>query len=168
MKKFAVFLLFLFFLSFSGCAEKDLIDIYTFSDRFSDMSENFKINNDNFMATEKDGELVFPITFEDKFLLTVRLNEKTSLVTDVSVVYLLENKKSMTETEFNQFYEIADCAVKAFTDFDSADDILSNLSLKEKEKLFKNTHLHYEKGFYTFSLVSNELGLYFSASTERR
>ncbi len=168
MKKIAVILILIFTLSLSGCAEKDLIDIYTFSDRFSDSSETFKINTDNFMATEKEGELIFPITFGEKFLLTVRINEKTSLVTDVSVVCIIENKKNITETEFNQFCEIVDCATKAFTNFESADDVLLNLSLKEKEKLFKNTHLHYEKGFYTFSLVSNELGIYFSASTERR
>ncbi len=168
MKKFTAFLILFFTLCLSGCSEKDLIDIYTFSDRFSNYSETFKINTDNFMATEENEELIFPITFGDKFLLTVRINEKTSLLTDLSVVYLIENKKDMSETEFNQFCEIADCATKAFTNFDSADDILSNLSLKEKEKLFKNTHLHYEKGFYTFSLVSNELGIYFSASTERR
>lgn len=168
MKKFAVIVIFAFILILSGCAEKDLIDIYTFAERFSNNSETFKINTDNFMATEKNGEIVFPITFEDKFLLTVRVNEKTSLITDVSAVYLREGKKDMSDAEFRQFSQIADCAVKAFTGFDSSEDILINLSLKEKEKLFKNTHLHYEKGFYNFSLVSNELGVYFSASTERR
>lgn len=168
MKKVIVLMLLIFTLFISGCAEKDLIDIYTFADRFSNTSQTFKINTDNFLATEKDGELIFPVTFGEKFLLTIRVNEKTSLITDVSAVYLSEDKKIITDEDFTQFCEIVECTAKAFTNFDATDDILLNLSLKEKDNLFKNTHLHYEKGDYSFSLVSNEMGIYFSASTERR
>ena len=151
-----------------GCMQKDLIDIYVFADRFSHHSENFKIDTSKFMAQEEQNELSFPIVFNDKFLLTVRINKETSLVTSVSVVYSFEKGRKISDKDFASFKEIAVCSIKSFTNFQDTDEILANLSADKKASLTKNLHNHFEKGFYQFSLVANEVGIYFSAKTERR
>ena len=168
MKKFVSFFLLFSVLLLTGCSQKDLIDIYVFSDRFSGHSETFNIDTDAFMASEEKGEIVFPITFNDKFLLTIRVNEETSLISQISVVCLCNKNKTITERDFDNFCEIVDCAIKAFTNLENTEDIFSNLSLGKLDNISENTHLHYEKGFYKYSLFLNEVGIYFSASTERR
>lgn len=152
----------------TGCMQKDLIDIYVFADRFSHHSENFKIDTSKFMAQEEQSELSFPIVFNNKFLLTVRINKETSLVTSVSVVYSFEKGRKISDKDFASFKEIVDCSIKAFTTFQDTDEITANLSADKKDSLTKNLHNHFEKGFYQFSLVANEVGIYFSAKTERR
>ena len=148
--------------------QKDLIDVHLFSDRFSKHSENFEINTDLLVAEEKNGELIFPITFSDKFLVTVRTNEKTSLLTSVSIVYAYEKKDTITDKDFLLLKELIEASVKAFTDYEKTEDIFIKLSLNKKENIASDMHMHYEKDFYKFSLVSNDVGIYFSASTDRR
>lgn len=168
MKKIISLFLFLSIFLLSGCVQKDLIDVYLFAERFSERSENFEIDTSSLVAEEENGELLFPITFSDKILITVRTNEKTSLLTSVSVVYVYKDKKYISDKDFLLMKEIIESSVRAFTNFRNTDDIFENLSLEGKEKLLKYTHLHYEKEFYKFSLISDEVGIYFTASTERR
>ncbi len=168
MKKFTAFIVAFSLLFLSGCMEKDLIDIYIFADRFAKYSENFEIDTDNLVAKEENEILKFPLVFSNKFLLTVNVNTKTSLITDFSVTYMFDKKREITDKNFSSFLEIAYSAAKAFTNFDNNEDVFSNLSLKIKSDVLKDNHVSFEKGFYTFSFVSNEVGFYFSASTERR
>lgn len=168
MKKFfAVFITILIFF-LSGCVQKDLIDIYVFSERFSKNCENFKIDTNNLVAKEEDGVLRFPFTFSDKFLLTVNANKKTFLVTSFSLTYMHNEKKNLTDKDFSSFLSIAECAVKAFTKLENTDEIFGGLSLKNKADMLKINHTSFEQGFYKYSFVSDDIGLYFTASTERR
>ncbi len=168
MKKiFAASVLFFIFL-LSGCVQKDLIDIYLFSERFSKHSENFEINTSSLIAEEENYELIFPVNFSDKFLLTVRTDKKTSLITSLSVLYAYGEKKSITDKDFFFLKELIDSTVRAFTNYEITDDIFKNLSIINKESITQNTHRHFEKDTYKFSLVANDVGIYFSALTERR
>ncbi len=168
MKKIIAFLVVFSLLILSGCVQKDLIDIYIFADRFAEHSENFEINTDNLIAKEENNILRFPLAFCDKFLLTVNVNSKTSSITSFSVTYMFDKKREITDKDFSSFLEIADSASKAFTNSESTEEIFLELSLKTKSDVLKDNHNSFEKGFYKFSFVSNELGFYFTASTERR
>ena len=168
MKKFSAFILLLSVICLSGCVQKDLIDIYVFADRFSHHSEDFKINTDELTSTQESGELIFPITFNNKYLVTVRVNEETSLLTSVSVVYMYEKKHSLSDKDFSAFIGLVDASTKAFTNSENTDDVITALSLNKKDNVIKNVHSHFQKDFYKVSVVSNEVGIYFSAETERR
>lgn len=168
MKKFISFFIALSTLLLSGCVQKDLIDIYVFADRFAKHSENFEIDTENLMAKEDGDILKFPLIFSNKFLLTVNINSETSLITSFSVTYMFDKKREITDKDFSSFLEIARSATKAFTNFESTDEICSEISLRAKSDVLKDNHSSFEKGFYKFSFVSNELGFYFTALTERR
>ncbi len=168
LKKFLAFFIALSTLFLSGCVQKDLIDIYVFSDRFSRHSENFEIDTENLIAEEENNTLKFPLSFSDKFLLTVNVNSETSLITSFSVTYMFGEKRELTDTDFSSFLEISDSAVKSFTNSDDTDEIFSGISLQTKSDVLKDNHISFEKGFYKFSFVSNEIGFYFTVSTERR
>ncbi len=168
MKKLFALLIFISTFFLSGCVQKDLIDIYVFADRFSDYSENFEIDTDNLTAKEENGELKFPLTFSNKFLLTVNVNDETSLITSFSVTYVFEKKREISDKDFSSFLEIADSAVKAFTKLEKSNEILSEISLNKKSDVLKDNHNFFKQEFYEYSFVSNEIGFYFTASTERR
>lgn len=168
MKKILSFFILLSLIFLTGCVQKDLIDIYVFADRFSKYSENFEIETDNLTASEENGVLSFPLAFSDKFLVTVRVNDKTSLITSVSVTYMFEKKRTISDNDFSSLREITDSAIRAFTKLENTDDIFDELSLNKKQDVLEDCHTSYEKDFYKFSFVSNEVGIYFSASTERR
>ncbi len=168
LKKCIILFLVFSLIILSGCVQKDLVDIYLFSERFTRYSENFKIDTKNLVAEEKGEELAFPLTFGDKFLLSVRVNDGTSLVTSFSVTYVLEKGREMSKEDFLSFLEIAESSVRAFTKLEKTDEIFSELSITEKENVLKDNHLSFTKGFYEYSFVSDEIGLYFTASTERR
>lgn len=152
----------------SGCVQKDLIDIYVFSERFSKNCHNFKIDTENLVAKEDGNILKFPFTFSDKFLLTVNSNEETFLITSFSLTYMHNKKEKLTDKDFSSFLNIADCAVKAFTKIENTDEIFNALQLKNRSDVLKINHVSLEKGFYKYSFVSDEVGFYFTASTERR
>lgn len=168
MKKFFVVSIILFSFFLSGCVHKDLIDIFLFSEKFSKYSENFEIDTSALIAENEKEEIIFPIIFSDKFLITVRANEKTSLISSVSVVYAYDEKNTLSDKDFLLLKELIESSVKAFTSNQNVNDIFENLSITKKGNITKNTHLHFEKDFYKYSLVSNEVGIYFSASTERQ
>ena len=168
MKKFFAFFIALSTLFLSGCVQKDLIDIYVFADRFAKHSENFEIDTENLMAKEEGDILRFPLVFSDKFLLTVNVDSETSLITAISVTYMFDKKREITDKDFSCFFEIADSAVKAFTNFEKTEDVFSEISLRTKSDVLNDNHISCKKDFYNFSFVSNELGFYFTASTERR
>lgn len=168
MKKFIAFFISFSLLFLSGCVQKDLIDIYVFADRFAKHSENFEIDTDNLIAKEENNIIRFPFVFSNKFLLTVSVNTKTSLITDFSVTYMFDKKREIADKDFLSFLEISDSASKAFTNFETTDDVFSEISLKTKSDVLKDNHISFKKEFYNFSFVSNELGFYFTASTERR
>lgn len=168
MKKFfAVFIsIWIFFLS--GCVQKDLVDIYVFSERFSKNCQYFKIDTENLVAKEENDILKFPFTFSNKFLLTADVNEETFLITSLSLTYMHEKKEKLSDKDFISFLNIADCAVKSFTKLENTDEIFEGLQLKNKSDVLKINHTSFEKGFYKYSFVSDEIGFYFIASTERR
>ncbi len=168
MKKiFALFIsILMFFLS--GCVQKDLVDIYVFSERFSKNCQAFKIDTENLVAKEDNDILKFPFTFSDKFLLTVNVNEETFLISSLSVTYMHDKKEKLSDKDFASFINIADCAVKAFTKLENTDEIFDRLQLEKKSDVLKINHTSFEKGFYKYSFVSDEIGFYFIASTERR
>jgi len=168
LKKFVAFLVAFSTLFLSSCVQKDLIDIYIFADRFAEHSENFEIDTKHLMAKEEGDFLKFPLAFSNKFLLTVNVNSKTSLITSFSVTYMFDKKREITDNDFSAFLEIADSAAKAFTNFENTDEVFSEITLKTKSDVLKDNHISFEKDFYKFSFVSNELGFYFTASTERR
>ena len=168
MKKFLVFLIIFSTVFLSGCVQKDLIDIYVFSERFAKHSNNFEIDTHNLTAKEENGILKFPLTFDNKFLLCVNVNDKTSLITSVSLTYIFDKKRELSEKEFADFLDLADSSIKAFTNTENTDEIFSSLSIKNKNDFTKDNHNSFEKGFYKYSFVSNEIGFYFTASTERR
>ncbi len=168
MKKIIAFLIVLCILLFGGCKQKDLIDIYVFSQRFSRYSDNFVIKTDELTASEEKGELAFPLIFDDKFLLTVRINDETSLMTSFSAVYMFQNGRKMSDSDFLLFTEIVQSAVRAFTKQEDIDDIFKGVGLTVKNDALKNNHTSFEKGFYNYSFISDEVGIYFYASTERR
>lgn len=152
----------------SGCVQKDLVDIYVFSERFSKNCQNFKIDTENPVAKEEDDILKFPFTFNNKFLLTLNVNEETFLITSFSLTYMHDKKEKLSDKEFSSFLNIADCAVKAFTKLENTDEIFDGLILKNKSDVLKINHTSFEKGFYKYSFVSDEIGFFFTASTERR
>ena len=152
----------------SGCVQKNLVDIYVFSERFSKNCQNFKIDTENPVAKEEDDILKFPSTFRDKFLLTVNVNKETFLVTSFSLTYMHNKKEKLSDKDFASFLNIADCAVKAFTKLENTDEIFDELSLKNKSDVLKMNHTSFEKGFYKYSFVSDDIGFYFTASTARR
>ena len=168
LKKFLALLISFCVVFLSGCVQRDLIDIYIFADRFCRHSENFAIDDKNLIAEENEEEIVFPLVFRDKILLSVRTNEGTSLITAFSVTYMFDGKRNISDEDFSSFLEIAESAVKSFTNLKNTDDIFQALSLIKKSDVMKDNHTSFEQGFYNFSFVSNELGLYFTASTERR
>lgn len=168
MKKFIAFFVVFTLLFLSGCVQKDLIDIYVFSDRFAKHSKNFEIDSDNLIAKENNNKLSFPLVFNNKFLLTVNTNAETSLITEISVTYMFENKRELSDENFSSFIEISDSAAKAFTNSENTEEIFSELSLVKKADALKDNHLTFKKGFYKFSFISNEIGFYFTASTDRR
>ncbi len=138
-----------------------------FFDRFAKHSKNFEIDSDNLIAKEDGNRLSFPLVFNNKFLLTVNTNNETSLITEFSVTYMFENRRELSDENFSSFIEISDSAAKAFTNSESTEEIFSELSLITKSDALKDNHLTFKKGFYTFSFVSNEIGFYFTASTDR-
>ena len=148
--------------------QKDLIDIYVFSERFEKNCKDFRIDTENLVAKEENDILKFPFTFSDKFLLTVNANEETFLITSFSLTYMHNKKGTLSDKDFSSFLNIADCAVKAFTKLENTDDIFDGLSLKNKSDILKINHMSFEKGFYKYTFVSGEIGFYFTASTERR
>lgn len=168
MKKLLAFLIAFSTVFLSGCVQKDLIDIYVFSERFSKHSENFEIDTDNLTAQEEESILRFPLTFNDKFLLCVNVNDDTSLITSFSVTYMFDKKRALSDEDFSSFLEISDSAVKGFTDLQNTDEIFSGISLRKKSDVLKDNHTSFKHGFYEYSFVSNEIGFYFTASTDRR
>ncbi len=168
MKKIIAFLVAFSTLFLSSCVQKDLIDIYVFSERFSEHSENFGIDTEKLMAKEDRDILKFPLIFSDKFLLTVDVNSETSLITSLSVTYMFDKKREITDKDFSSFLEIANSAAKAFTNSENTEDMFSEISLRTKSDVLKDNHVSCQKRFYKFSFVSNELGFYFTASTDRR
>ena len=168
MKKLLVFLIILSTLFLSGCVQKDLIDIYVFSERFAKHSRNFEIDTRSLTAKEEDNILKFPLTFGNKFLLCININDDTSLITSFSITYIFDKKRELTEKEFSDFLDLTDSSIKAFTNTENTDEIFTSLSVKSKNDLIKDNHTSFEKGFYKYSFVSNEIGFYFTASTERR
>lgn len=152
----------------SGCVQKDLVDIYVFSERFSKNCQNFKIDTENLVAKEEDNILKFPFTFNNKFLLTLNVNEETFLITSFSLTYMHDKKEKLSDKDFSSFLNIADCAVKSFTKLENTEEIFDELSLKNKSDVLKMNHTYFEKGFYKYSFVSDDIGFYFTASTERR
>ncbi len=168
MKKFLVFLIIFSTIFLSGCVQKDLIDIYVFSERFAKHSKSFEIDTHNLTAKEEGNVLKFPLTFDNKFLLCIDVNDDTSLITSFSLTYMFDKKRDLSDGDFSAFLEIADSSVKAFTNLEKTDDIFSSLSVESKKDLIKDNHTSFEKGFYKYSFVSNEIGFYFTASTERR
>lgn len=168
MKKIFAFFVSILMLLLSGCMQKDLIDIYVFSERFSKYCQEFKIDTENLVAKEENNILKFPFTFSDKFLLTINVNKETFLVTSFSLTYMHNEKEKLTDKAFTSFINIAECAVKAFTKLENTDEIFDGLSLKNKSDVLKINHTSFEKGFYKYSFVSDEIGFYFTASTERK
>lgn len=168
MKKIIAFFVAFSLLFLSGCVQKDLIDIYVFSDRFAKHSKNFEIDSGHLIAKEDGDKLSFPLVFNNKILLTVNTNTRTSLITDFSVTYMFEKKRELSDENFSSFIEISDSASKAFTNAGNTDEIFSELSLITKSDVLKDNHLTFQKTFYTFSFVSNEIGFCFTASTDRR
>ncbi len=150
-----------------GCMQKDLIDIYVFSGRFSRISSNFKIDTTNLIASEENGQLSFPIIFEDKILLTIYVNDETSLIKSVSITYLFEKNKSVSQKDFSAFCEIADCSIKAFTNIENTDEIFARLLPDKKENTAKTNHISFRKDFYDYSFVSTDVGFYLSATSRR-
>ncbi len=168
MKKFFACLIALLTLLLSGCVQKDLVDIYLFSERFSKNCQNFRIDTENLVAKEESDILKFPFVFNDKFLLTVNVNEETFLITSFSLTYMHDKKEKLTDKDFASFLNIADCAVRSFTKLENTDEIFDGLKIKNKSDVLKINHTSFEKGFYKYSFVSDEIGFYFTASTERR
>lgn len=168
MKRFSAFLVIISTVFLSGCVQRDLIDVYTFSERFAKHSQSFEIDTHNLTAKEENGILNFPLTFDNKFLLSVNINDDTSLITSFSLTYVFDKKRELTEKEFSDFIDLADSSIKAFTNTENTDEIFSALSVKSKKDLMKDNHTSFEKGFYKYSFVSNEIGFYLTASTERR
>lgn len=168
MKKFFVFLVIISMLFLSGCVQKDLIDIYVFSERFAKHSQNFEIATRNLTAKEENGILKFPLTFDNKFLLCVNVNDDTSLITSFSLTYIFDKKRELTAKDFTDFLDLADSSVKSFTNLENTEEIFSALCIENKKDLTKDNHTSFEQGFYKYSFVSNEIGFYFTASTERR
>ncbi len=168
MRKFFAFFLLISIFFLSGCVQKDLIDIYVFADRFSRYSKNFEIDTEKFMAEEETDSLSFPIVFDDKFLITVRVSKETSLIQSVSVVYAYRKERKISDEDFSSLKEIIKCSVRSFTNFENTDDIFENLSFGKKGSVYENHHEHFKKEFYEFSLVTNDIGIYFFAKTERR
>ena len=152
----------------SGCVQKDLIDIYTFSERFSKHSESFQIDTKTLLAKEDGESLSFPLNFSDKFLLTVYVSPDTSLLTCVTLTYSFYEKKHISDKDFSDFSEIAESAARAFTNRAEADKILSEIGLKNKNSVLQSNHNSLKNGFYNFSFLSDDAGFYFSISTERR
>lgn len=167
MKKISSVLLVFSVLFLSGCVQKDLIDIYTFSKRFSEHSENFEIDTENLIAKEVGESLNFPLNFSDKFLLTVSVNQKTSLVSSFSLTYIFTENRKISNKDFSVFLEIADCALMAFTNLTETEKIFSETGLEKTSDVLKNNHKSYEDGFYKFTFLSDEVGFCFIASTER-
>ena len=168
LKKFFAIFTALSILFLSSCVQKDLVDIYLFSERFSKHCQNFKIDTGNLVATEETDVLKIPFTFNDKFLLTVNADKETFLVTSFSLTYMHNRNKNLTDKDFSSFVNIAECATKAFTKLENTDEIFNSLSLKNKSDVLKINHTSFEKGFYKYTFVSDEIGFYFTASTERR
>jgi len=168
LKKFFAFFIATGILFLSGCVQKDLIDIYVFSERFEKICQDFRIDTENLVAKEQNNILEFPFTFSDKFLLTVNANEESFLITSFSLTYMHNKKEKLSDKDFNSFLNIADCAVKSFTNLENTDEIFGGLELKSKSDVLKINHTSFEKGFYKYSFVSDEVGIYFTASTERR
>ncbi len=168
MKKFLVFLVIFSTVFLSGCVQKDLIDIYVFSERFAKHSNNFEIDTHKLTAKEEDNILKFPLTFDNKFLLCINVNDNTSLITSFSLTYIFDKKRELTEKDFSDFLDLADSSVKSFTNIENTEEIFSALCIRDKKDLIKDNHTSFEKGFYKYSFVSNEIGFYFTTSTERR
>ncbi len=168
MKKFLAFLAVISVLFLSSCVQKDLIDIYVFSSRFSRYSQNFQIDENSLTAYEQENEIVFPLTFGDDFLLSVSVNPDTGFVTSFSAVCMFKENNKLSDEDFSEFNELASSSVRAFTKIDSTDEIFRNLGFTKKSDVMKFNHTSYESGFYKYSLVSNELGIYFTSSTDRR
>ncbi len=168
LKKFSAILLAFSIFLLSGCAQKDLIDIYTFSERFSGYSENFEIDTKNLLAKEEEENLKFPLTFSDRFLLTVSVNQKTSLVSSLSLTYAFAEGRKISDEDFCSFLEIAESAAKSFTNQKETDKIFSEIGLETKADVLSDNHNSAEDGFYNFSFLSNEVGFCFIVSTDRR
>lgn len=168
MKKIIAFLTVLCISLLGGCKQKDLIDIYVFSQRFSKYSDNFAIDTDNLIASEENGELVFSLIFDDKFLLTVRTNDETALMTSFSAVYMFKNGRKLSDGDFLLFTEMVESAVRAFTKQEKTDDIFEQIALENKSDALKIKRTSFTKGFYDYSFISDKVGIYFYASTERR
>lgn len=168
MKKIIAFFTLLSVLLLGGCKQKDLIDIYVFSQRFSRYSDNFAVDTGNLTASEEEGELAFPLIFDDKFLLTVRTNDETALMTSFSAVYMFKNGRKLSDGDFLLFTEIVESAVKAFTKQEKTDEILEQIPLRNKSDALKNNRTSFTIGFYDYSFICDEVGIYFYASTERR
>ena len=168
MKKFIAFAVCLSTLLFSSCAQKDLIDIYTFSQRFSRHSQSFAIDADTLSAKEDGDTLKFPLVFGDKLLLTVNADSETFLITSFSVTYMFDEEEKISDKDFASFIEISRCATAAFTDSENETEVFEELSLKTKSDVLKRNHLSCEKGFYKYSFVSDEIGFYFAVATDRR
>ena len=168
LKKLLFFLVILSTLFLSGCVQRDLTDIYVFSERFAKHSKNFEIDTHNLTAKEEDSVLKFPLTFGNKFLLCVNVSDDTSLVTSFSITYIFDEKRELSEKDFSDFIELADSSIKAFTNTENTDKIFTALAVKNENDLIKDNHTSFEKGFYKYPFVSNEIGFYFTSSTERR
>lgn len=152
----------------SSCAQKDLIDIYLFSQRFSENSENFEIDTTSLTAKEEGDVLRFPLVFADKILLTVDVSNETFLIRSFSVTYMFDKSRKITDKDFLSFLEISRSASMAFTNSENINDVFAEFSLETKSDVQRNNHVFCEKGFYKYSFVSDELGFYFTVSTERR
>ncbi len=166
MKKF--FSLFCVFslLFLASCARQERCDIYDFAKSFSSSNDEFKIETKNLTAEENEDEINFPFVFDDKFLLSVKTDEKTSFVKSLSVVFLFKENYSISDEDFSAFLKISSSAIKAFTNEEISENVFENLSLKSKKDVSKYTHASFTLGFYDYSLVATAVGLCFSI--ERR
>lgn len=160
-KLFSLFLI-ISFIFLVSCSSDREVDIYDFADRFSAFSEEFKIDTKALTAEEENDTLCFPFTFSDKFLLTVKADEKTSFITSCSVVFMFEKKNEFSDNDFNSFKNIVSNTVNAFLNTDENENILEELNVKKKSDLLKINRQNLIKGFYAYTLVSNDVGIYFS------
>ncbi len=151
----------------SSCATEERCDIYDFADRFSSSNEQFKIETKNLTAEEDDGYIIFPFNFDDKFLLSVKADEKTSFVQSLSVVFLFEKKHNISDKDFSSFLSLSSSAVNALTKYEKAENIFKELSIDKKENLLKQNHTSYTLEFYDYSFVSTEIGIYFSITRSK-